>query len=493
MTALPTDTAAAGGFRSLYVGELVQTSFMSLGGTDDPWATVDAPLCRDGANRLTLRGSTLAGALAASLRRVLGQVPKEISGAENGEKTSLWRFFHSHPDNEAAILPDMRQHVAINAQTGAAEDTALFNAETLPPGLVWPFLLEVDTRQSLNPKAADELAEIALAEWQAGRCWLGREVARGMGWLELRQLKCYVLQPDDWAHWPNSAQSHDYPSYIARQFAQRQKVLSHRCSELLTLTGSLSAGPRTIADQEPAYGLDSLSIGGHANDDLNAAWNEDFLAPDGLADPQNHFYPDGGLIMLQPGASSKPLPYIPGSSLRGVLRHALRRLLVARRAAGLFDKDVDAVMTDLFGNIKQSGRLLLKDALPAPDAAFKLAWLQHHAEDEFTAGSYGSAKFDRIAVFQGSFDWQIVLLPARQQEMGSKSETGSKTGSKTESKTDKPTAASETCAEVFEHYLSPLLELARQGQIGLGGGQWHGHGWLTWRIDPVRKPWETRP
>jgi hypothetical protein len=28
-----------------------------------------------------------------------------------------------------------------------------------------------------------------------------------------------------------------------------------------------------------------------------------------------------------------------------------------------------------------------------------------------------------------------------------------------------------------------LFDLATKGQIGIGGGQWRGHGWLHWQIE----------
>ncbi len=65
-------------YRTLFVGTLRQTTALSVGGRDQSSVT-DAPLCRDGEQRFTLRGQTLAGALIATARR-LGDVPAFISG-----------------------------------------------------------------------------------------------------------------------------------------------------------------------------------------------------------------------------------------------------------------------------------------------------------------------------------------------------------------------------------------------------------------------------
>ena len=114
-------------YRTLFIGTLVQESFLSLGGTDDPFTTVDSPFCRDGNGRPTLRGSALADALIATFRRLRWDKPKKISGNAQGQHASVWRFFNSHPNITA--FAD-RQHLAIDHKTGAATEGALFNVET---------------------------------------------------------------------------------------------------------------------------------------------------------------------------------------------------------------------------------------------------------------------------------------------------------------------------------------------------------------------------
>ncbi len=438
-------------YRTLFVGTLVQDSFLSVGGTDDPWTTVDSPFCRDGMDRPTLRGTGLAGALVATLRRLRGTVPSAVSGAVGGGWPSLWRTFHSHPEGDPA--PAFRQHVAICAETGAAAEGALFNVETLPPGTRWPFLLEVDTSRDAEAAA---LARAVLAEWQLGRCWLGREVARGLGWMRLDSLSEYTLSSEHVGQWPQAGQAQDYPDYIARVFAAQSTSLKPVWTEpvgMLEISGRLIAGPRTPVegmDEDEGYGLDSLSIGGHASDTLVAQHDANFLAPLGLAAPAAGFDPDQTVVMVERRTGREP--YVPGSSLRGPLRHALGRLLHASgRPASLVDR--------LFGSKdKGSARLLIRDAFLVEGAPLHLAWLQQHAEDEFVGGVYGSAKFDRVAVMTGSFAWRMVLE-----------------------------GTVEELREFEENALQPLRELAEDGQIGFGGGQWRGHGWLRWEFDTDRK------
>lgn len=430
-------------YRTLFVGTLVQESFLSVGGTDDPDTTVDSPFCRDGLGRPTLRGTGLAGALIATLRRCLGApVPATISGSNKGRQPSVWRFFNSHP--VAAGNPAYRQHVAIDARTGAAASGALFNVETLPPGTCWPFLLEVDTER--DPQAAEQARE-ALSHWLAGRCLVGREVARGLGWMRLEDLHEYRLTDAHRDAWPCARKADAYPAYLASTFSEIARPVESTGQPLpgwREITGTVSAGER-----DDGYGIDSLSIGGHASEELAAAWDPHYLAPDGMSDPAKSFDPDFAIVTFEGKDAQQKvvrLPYIPGSSLRGPLRQALARL---RKAQG----EQAPLVESLFGTVDKGAKLLIRDAVPDLSAGapeLRLAWMQHHAEDEFTGGAYGAAKFDRVAVFQGRFRWRMVV---------------------------------EDGTEAEKIALDEVFQLCQTGQLGIGGGQWRGHGWLNWQID----------
>lgn len=435
-------------YRTLFVGTLVQESFLSVGGRDDPTASVDSPFCLDGLDRPTLRGSALAGALVATLRRMRRDepepVPKTISGSTNGRQPSVWRCFNGHP--LASPKSVVRQHVAIDPRTGAAATGMLFDVETLPPGTRWTFLLEVDT--SRDPEAAD-LARQVLGHWAAGRCLLGREVARGLGWLRLEDCRDYALTTEHLEQWPCARAASDYPRHIADTFPALAKPVTAASESLpgwCEIGGSLSAGdyrPDWHGDGKTAWGLDSLSIGGHASEELMATWSARFLAPDGMVDPGASFDPDFSVVTFE--RMGERLPYLPGSSLRGPLRHALARRL---RAQGKVDENT--LVHALFGTTEQSAKLLIRDAFPDPDADLRLAWFQHHAEDEFAGSTYESAKFDRVAAMSGRFRWKMVLEDASADERAA---------------------------------IKTLFDLAKDSQIGIGGGQWRGHGWLHWEID----------
>ena len=88
---------------------------------------------------------------------------------------------------------------------------------------------------------------------------------------------------------------------------------------------------------------------------------------------------------------------------------------------------------------------------------FLLACLQHHAEDEFTAGVFGPGKFDRTAVLKGRFDFRFAVEAAQPKE------------------------------EMKGYLLTllPALRLAELGFVPLGGAKNRGAGWLRWRFTEV--------
>jgi CRISPR/Cas system CSM-associated protein Csm3 (group 7 of RAMP superfamily) len=114
-------------------------------------------------------------------------------------------------------------------------------------------------------------------------------------------------------------------------------------------------------------------------------------------------------------------PLLPGASVRGPIRHAFSRL---ERAAG--HKVVDPNCNDAkvgeddpagqaFGTVSKSSRILIRDA--RAEAEWAAAKLHMHAEDEFSAGSYGSAKRDAVRMLKGTFPVRIVVEGAKASDV----------------------------------------------------------------------------
>lgn len=481
-------------YRTLFVGTLVQDSALSVGGTDT-LSGVDEPLCRDGNNRFTLRGTTLAGALIATARTFY-PIPTAISVDETNKPPldeqsltpSLWRVYTSHPlPSKNDIKPEARQGVGIHAQTGATAEGVLFDAETLPPGTRWQFLLEVDSwRAEKLQVPAEKIAAMALLEWQQHRCWLGRAVARGLGWLHLEDLKAYCLNTEQVMLWPNSLKP---LNKVLKEIEQDKKITTFEGEQLaqhfnlkddekfqakrfyLEIQGSIHVGER-----KNGYGLDALSVSGHAANLALSHWDADhYRFPEGKRKPEDKrknddFNPDSSIVLTY--RNGRYEPFIPGSSIRGVLRHALSRCL--RRKGKTIHAPNDEIpqeipkdiVANLFGYVSekkaQSAALLVQDAYLSNgwENNWKAAWLQHHAEDEFSGGVYGIGKFDRVVLLQAEFSWRMVIETKKQKQ-----------------------------AQAYYQRLKPIFELGEQGHLPLGGNQWRGLGWVTWRIDKISRGW----
>lgn len=460
-----------GQYRTLFTGTLVQDSALSVGG-NDPHALVDDPLCCDGESRFTLRGTTLAGALIATARKIapnfdFNHIDDRERDKDSAPMESLWRMFNSHvPDGSKS---EFRQSVGIRQDTGAAAEGALFDIEVLPRGTEWPFILEVETGKEGGMKA-EAISAAALMEWTQGRCWIGRNVARGMGWLRLKGLKVYQLTDEHVLSWPDS--SEDAPRLVIEKLGVnplegdqiREKLSSHWPEGERSWHWQEIKGKIVVGERDNDYGLDALSIGGHGSGELQADWNDNFLKPDGVDSNgwADNFKPDAAIVMsAKSGDEAKGAePVIPGSSMRGPLRHALSRFLrqqkktvrdpVARPAKAGDGHKADEV-ENLFGNLDESAALLIREAYV--DGDWKAAWLQQHAEDEFSAGAYESSKFDRLALLRATFKWKMVI----------------------EGKDE------EIVNEQFD-LLKKALAYAKAGHLGLGGQQWRGLGWCKWSV-----------
>ncbi|HID65061.1 MAG TPA: hypothetical protein EYP49_20270, partial [Anaerolineae bacterium] len=170
----------------------------------------DALIRRDTAGQPVIPGTAIAGALRALLTRLsprlgggtcqalkgdpascgcgvchlFGDVnPSDELGASS--QASRLLVFNARLNGKSATL--IRDGVGINRVTRAAARAGAvkFDLEVLPAGV------EFDLRLELRDADAEDeqLLAAALAEWQAGRAWLGGRVARGLGAFDLTGVK----------------------------------------------------------------------------------------------------------------------------------------------------------------------------------------------------------------------------------------------------------------------------------------------------------------
>lgn len=539
-------------YRTLIHGTLVQESALCVGGSVQEGST-DLVCARDGDGRLIIPGSGFAGALVETAgrifprlfadtklnkgertdvdsgserkphaeidekdiearererreyeayRRITGKVdgaPQRGSAEDDPFLQSAWLFRASHRCRDYAT--EARQGVGIRQATGATaiQKGALFDMETVPVGTTWDFMMEIDTFR--GGQTVEYIALLALQEWTQGRCWLGAAAARGLGWMELKDVQVLRLPMTIEAieAWPDNTVAEGWDALVehleqgglaARPMALRDVLAEEHGTErrghplglgdkrfwYLTIDAEVSAGDYTPEGGSEAYGLDAISVGGHAAHELTPL-ADPALAPLGMNEEKRGELTSAQDAPVGTTDHGRLEPFLPGSGVRGPIRHTASRWY-GGKSKPIADpndpgRDTEAPpdkedsVGQLFGLESQAGRLLVRDAaLVEPDgkdahknrvSEFELALLQHHAEDEFTAGVYSTAKFDRTVVTKGTFGVRLIIEAKKSEDLRSHVET-----------------------------LKPALRLAELGHLPIGGGKWRGLGWGRWRFKSVK-------
>jgi CRISPR/Cas system CSM-associated protein Csm3 (group 7 of RAMP superfamily) len=436
---------------TLFTATLVQDSALSVSGVDRE-STADQPFSLvNGVPILSGRG--LKGAAVAMARRFFEPLPRTVSEEVNRKsayKRSAWEFANATPEDFRTLLP-IRAGVGIRHKTGARAHGILYDREVVPAGTRWSLVLRVDWSHAAEEgqEAEGILGYVLARHWQTGRCWLGGGVARGLGWCHIEDLRAYRLDTDAYDRWVESART-----TLPEALSEVPIVEPTRSWCFCTLDLKLSFGEYRPAAEGPVWGLDMLAVGPHdAERALQAigdgAWARPSwtVASDSTLDA---FSTDRAVLM------DRGRPLLPGSSVRGPLRHSFSR---AKTAAGRSVQDPhpvpgavgpDDLGGQMFGTVARSSRILIRDSRAEEEWA--AARLHMHAEDEFSAGSYESAKRDGVRVLRGVFPVRVVV------------------------EGPDPNSVEPLVAEIDR-----LIALGELGHLPVGGHKTRGAGWGRWR------------
>lgn len=439
---------------TLFTATLVQDSALSVSGLDRE-STADQPFALvEGVPTLVGRG--LKGAAVAMAKRFFDPLPRAVSDdIKNGAlRRSAWEF----ADATTTAAPRVRAGVGIRHKTGARATGVLYDREVIPAGARWPLTLRVDWSQVASDDEGREaegiLGYVLAQQWAAGRCWLGGGAARGLGWCHIEDLRAYRFDEAAYERWIEAGrprQPEDTP--IAVPIVEPTRSWCFR-----TLDVEVAFGEYRPEPDQAAWGLDMLALGPHdtergvqpTGDGIWAkpSWATSAETPDSLST-------DRALLM----DGSRPL--LPGASVRGALRHTFSR---AARAAGNVVADPHLVQENVgaedaaghaFGTTAKSSRILIRDARAEADWA--AAKLHMHAKDEFSAGSYGSAKRDAVRMLKGAFPIRIVIEGSTPDEV-----------------------------EPLVALIDREVALGALGHLPVGGHKTRGAGWGRWRAKPWR-------
>jgi CRISPR/Cas system CSM-associated protein Csm3 (group 7 of RAMP superfamily) len=393
---------------TLFTATLVQDSALSVSGldressTDQPFAVVDGvPI---------LVGRGLKGAAVAMARRFFDPLPRSVSEEperHSALRRSAWEFADAAPVDWTT--PRIRAGMGIRHKTGARAKGVLYDREVIPAGTKWALTFRVDWSHAEIAGAVEAegiLGYILAQHWAQARCWLGGGAARGLGWCHIENLRTYRLDEVEYDRWVESGRAQLPPP-----LNEVPRVEPTRSWCFRTLDVDVTFGEYRPEPSEPAWGLDMLAIGPHGSERAvqpagDGTWARPSWAPASAPTPDT-LNTDRAILM----EGARPL--LPGSSLRGPMRHAFSR---AERALGRAVQDPHEVQGAVeadepggqaFGSVAMSSRILIRDGRAGEEWA--AARLHMHAEDEFSAGSYGSAKRDAVRVLRGTFPTRIVV------------------------------------------------------------------------------------
>lgn len=434
----------------------------------------DALVRRDTQGRPFIPGTAIAGALRSLLTRLaprLGFEPCVVLAEDEEERkkscqcavcqlfgdvnpsdkedshsfASRILVFHAYPLHIGH--PWIRDGVGIDRVTGAAAraGSVKFDLEVLPAGS--EFALRMELRDVDDNPDLERLLAAGLAEWEAGRLWLGGRVARGLGAFDLSDLEFKELPLDTPAQVLDYLKA-DKPWEIA---TPQSKWLKDKLRSVQT---RIQPVDNNLPDAVVRYWViikGTLQAEGP------------LLTNDVLVSGQSGF--DHAPLLAQGGDWQYPV--LTGAGLRGVLRsHAERiaRTLTTIQAwddtqereqreelfligcpacnpvekrpdaplascdAVLKDAQVpsDVIVTDehlclacrLFGSTRRGSRLIVEDAPYAGKAAPKLKMLDFLAIDRFTGGGKDGAKFDALVLWQPAFTLRAYLENPEPWELG---------------------------------------------------------------------------
>lgn len=447
---------------TLFTATLVQDSALSVSGldressADQPFALVDGVP--------TLAGRGLKGSMVAMARRFFDPLPRSVSEdarRSSAYRRSAWEFADATPE-AAGLSPRVRAGVGIRHKTGARAGGLLYDREVVPAGTRWPLVFRVDASHAgVEADEAEGILGYVLARhWSEGRCWLGGGAARGLGWCHIEDLRAFRLDPTAYDRWVESGRKK-----LPDALRDVPVVEPTRSWCFRTLDIGIAFGEHRPEEDGPAWGLDMLAIGPHDTERATqatgcGAWARPSWAS--ASDPTpDALSTDRGILM------DGDRPLLPGSSVRGPMRHAFSR---TENAAGRAVQDPHEVQGKVdpedaggkaFGTVETSSRILVRDGLA--EGEWAAARLHMHAEDEFSAGSYGSAKRDAVRLLRGVFPVRVLVEgPDR-------------------------AVVDPLVAEVDR-----LVALGALGHLPVGGHKTRGAGWgrwrpQTWAVDDVSK------
>lgn len=272
-------------------------------------------------------------------------------------------------------LAIVRDHVRLELDTDCFKDGGKFDEEIVPPGARFALELKLDGwNKELSSRQEQLFLSLCSALKQDIR--IGGKRSNGYGRVHAIYAQCrrYTMtDPEDVVAWLNLPNTPQFPEHSGTEINIDQAVpLKHYKPDTFSCELMI-----------PLKSMGPLLVGG--NNDQDDADLTFLLTP-----------------ILSHTEQEYSLQYtIPGSAIRGALRHRVYKI------AEVLGLDADSLVDGIFGAISTStqgqasrGKLILEDIYL--DSNVKPTTVQHVAIDRFTGGAVRGALFDEAPVWNTS-------------------------------------------------------------------------------------------
>ncbi len=173
-------------------GQLKAMSPVAVGGTDTI-VGLDLTLMTDGQGRYVIPGTTLAGVLRDRAQQALGDqnatVAAMFGGADDHNGAALLTVFDA--PCTAEVVPEVRDHVRIDRNSGAAAKGGKYDRQVLPSGTKFEFEMVLavllDPAKPQLPSDLKSLLGMLIGDLVGGRIRLGASTTSGLGRVEFQQ------------------------------------------------------------------------------------------------------------------------------------------------------------------------------------------------------------------------------------------------------------------------------------------------------------------
>lgn len=388
--------------RILVTGKLVLET-PALLGSGDAESLVDMPLLLDPLEgRALLAGSSIAGALRNYLCKYYGDLAGALFGGEDGKNGSRQSplFVDDALGDKPAV--ELRDGVAIDPRTGAAEDRFKYDLELLKAGSAFKISFELLALRGQKRELTRGLA-LALHGLEKGEIALGGRKSRGFGRCRVEAwevIRYDMTKPEGLLAWLDNDRSG------SEQGADISALLGVSVKDMpvpdkFTLQAVLLVDSSLLI-RSPGQ-IRGFSPGGGGSE------HEDVCLPD--------------TVHLHSRRGDEYVPVASGTSLAGVLRSR------ALKIANTLGKDGYSLANKIFGHRRKdeedkskhtASRLwveetVIQDPLELVQSRIKI--------DRFTGGAYPGALFNEQPVFgtggtclevklslENPEDWEMGLL-----------------------------------------------------------------------------------